>query len=207
MATYNFDEAVSSWIKKRHGWKIKSEWIKATAGVVPAITTAVQAFTKEGDGVIIQSPVYYPFKQRCIYYNNRKAVENPLIFNGSSYEMDFDDLGKKVSDPNNKLLILSSPHNPVGRVWRREELKKLIDICVRHKVIIFSDEIHSDLILGKNKHTTIGEISNKVLDYLIVAYSPSKTFNLAGLKASVIIIPNEKLRRIFQDQINKNEAA
>ncbi|GEA33718.1 MalY/PatB family protein [Clostridium diolis] len=202
----DFCNAVSKWIERRHNWKIDNNWIVSTPGIVSAVTYAVQAFTNEGEGVIIQTPVYYPFKNRCINYNNRKVIENPLIFNGASYNIDFDDLEEKASDHKNKLLILSNPHNPVGRVWSEDELKRLIDICIKHNVIIFSDEIHSDLILKGNKHIPAGKVSDEVLDYLVAGYSASKTFNLAGLKASAIVVPNEKLRKLFKNIIAKNEA-
>lgn len=201
-----FDAAVSRWLKKRLDYEIEDDWIIATPGVVAAVTYAVQAFTNESDGVIIQTPVYYPFKQRCINYNKRMPVENRLLFDGERYTIDYDDLEKKASDPNNKLFVLCNPHNPVGRVWTKEELEKIVDICLRKKVLIFSDEIHSDLILEGYKHFPTGKISKEASDILIAAYAPSKTFNLAGLKASAIIIPNSQLREQFNEVIRKNEA-
>lgn len=195
--------ALVHWIGKRHDWNIKEEWIVPTQGIVPAVTYAVQAFTNEGDGVIIQPPVYYPFRNRCIQYNNRKVVENPLLFDGKDYTMDYHDLEEKAKDPNNKLLILCSPHNPVGRVWKEEELKKVIEICEKYNVLIFSDEIHSDLILHNNKHIPVGKLGGS--DILITAYAPTKTFNLAGLKASAIVIENKSLRNQFKRILDKNE--
>jgi cystathionine beta-lyase len=195
--------AVQDWLKRRHGWEIDKRWIVTTSGVVPAVTYAVQAFTEPGDGVIIQTPVYYPFKNRCIKLNNRIAVENPLIEEDGVYSIDFEDFEKKASDKNTKLFILCSPHNPVGRVWSRDEIEKMVEICRKHDVLIFSDEIHSDLIMHGSKHTATGSVSNS---NLISAYAPSKTFNLAGLKTSVIIIPDIEIRKRYMNRISANEA-
>ena len=199
-----FDSAVKGWLSKRHGWEIDESWVVNTQGVVPAVTYAVQAFTEEGDGVLIQTPVYYPFKDRCIRFNNRRAVENPLIYKDGKYEIDFEDFEKKAADERTKLFILCSPHNPVGRVWTKDELKRLADICERNGVLIFSDEIHSDLIMPGSKHTPTGSIAKP--DRVIAAYAPSKTFNLAGLKTSAIVIPDRYIRETYQRQIRKDEA-
>lgn len=199
-----FDTAVKNWISQRHGWKIENEWIVASQGIVPAVTYAVQAFTDEGDGVLIQPPVYYPFKDRCIKFNNRQAVESPLLLKNGRYEIDFNDFEKKAAQSNTKLFILCSPHNPVGRVWTADELKRIIEICERNDVLIFSDEIHSDLIMKGYKHTATGLLEKK--GRTISAYSPSKTFNLAGLKTSAIIIPDQKIREKYQQQIKIDEA-
>lgn len=200
----SFDDAVSGWLKRRHGWEIENSWITATQGVVPAVTYAVQAFTNEGDGVLIQTPVYYPFKDRCIKFNNRKTIESPLILKNGRYEIDFDDFEKKASDKNTKLFILCSPHNPVGRVWTKKELEKIAKICERHNVLVFSDEIHSDLIMPGYKHIPFGTAAKKPF---IAAYAASKTFNLAGLKTSAIVIPDWKTRSDYIRQIKKNEAS
>ena len=200
----SFNNAVKYWLKKRHGLEITDESIVITQGVVPAITYAVQAFTNEGDGVLIQPPVYYPFKDRCITYNKRKAVENPLIEKDGVYTIDFEDFEKKASDQNTKLFILCSPHNPVGRVWSKEELEKISDICQRHNVLIFSDEIHSDLIMKGFKHTpTLLAAENK---NIISAYAASKTFNIAGLRTSVIVIKDKEIREKYVAQMKADEA-
>ncbi len=200
-----FDNAVKHWLFKRHGIEIEDKWIVAAQGVVPAITYAVQEFTDEGDGVIIQPPVYYPFKDRCIRYNNRIAIENLLILKDGKYEMDFEDFEKKAADERTKLFILCSPHNPVGRVWSREELLRIVEICKRNNVLIFSDEIHSDLIMEGYKHTPTYAVSGGYKN-IISAYAPSKTFNLAGLKTSAIIVPNDELRKRYIKRISINKA-
>ena len=197
-----FDDAVKNWLIKRHNFSIEDEWVVATQGVVPAVTYAVQAFTNEGDGVLIQPPVYYPFKDRCIKYNKRIAVENQLILKNGKYEIDFDDFEEKAKAA--KLFILCSPHNPVGRVWTAWELEKMIDICRKENVIIFSDEIHSDLIMRGYKHVPTALVSGG--SGIITAYAPSKTFNLAGLKTSAIVISDESLRKKFKEQIKTDEA-
>lgn len=201
----SFDLAVKNWLFKRHGWEIEEEWIVAVPGVVGAVTHAIQALTEEGDGVLIQTPVYYPFKDRCISLNKRAAVESPLVINNGAYEIDFSDFEKKASGKNTKMFILCSPHNPVGRVWRPEELRRLAEICQRNNVLIFSDEIHSDLIMRGYKHTASGLVTE--YKNLISAYAPSKTFNLAGLKTSAIIVPDRELRNRYISRLKINEAA
>jgi len=201
----SFDKAIMDWINKRHGWKLSGKWIVPTAGIVPAITYAVQAFTQEGEGVIIQPPVYYPFKE-VITKNNRKTVENPLIFDDKSehYEIDFEDLERKVKDPNNKLFILCNPHNPMGRVWSEADLRKIGELCLKNGVLVFSDEIHSDLIFKGHKHTPLGMLDESLNENLITAYSASKSFNLAGLLTSAIIIANEEIRKKYINQLEIN---
>jgi len=201
----SFDNAVMDWIDKRHGWKLSKEWIIATAGIVPAVNYAIQAFTQQGEGVIIQPPVYYPFKQ-VITNNKRRTVENPLIFDDKSehYEIDFEDLERKVKDPNNKLFVLCNPHNPMGRVWSEEDLRKIGELCLNNGVLVFSDEIHSDLILKGYKHTPLGMLDERMNQNVITAYSASKTFNLAGLQSSAIIIANEEIRKKYINQLEIN---
>jgi len=201
----SFDKSVIDWINKQHGWQLKKEWIVATAGVVPGIAYTIQALTQAGDGVIIQPPVYYPFKQ-TIQRNERIVVENPLIFDeqNRTYEIDFADFERKVKDPKNRLFILCNPHNPVGRVWSEADLRKLAELCQENDVLIFSDEIHSDLILKGFKHIPLGSLTSEINQNLITAYSASKTFNLAGLQASVMVIANEKIRRKYIKQLEKN---
>lgn len=201
----SFDKAVIDWIVKRHGWTLQREWIVATAGIVPAITYTIQALTKEGEGVIIQPPVYYPFKQ-CIERNNRKTVENSLKLDNENYqyEIDFADLETKIKDPNNTLLILCNPHNPIGRVWAEADLKKIGELCLDNGVFVFSDEIHSDLVFKGYNHTPLGKLDENINAITITAYSASKTFNLAGLQTSAIIIPNKEIRKKYKSQLEKN---
>lgn len=200
-----FDEAIIGWIKKRYEWSADPSWVVAAAGVVPAMVYAMQAFTKEGDGVIIQPPVYHPFKQSII--NNKRAVsENALLYDGEAYTIDFNDFEKKASDPKNKMFILCNPHNPVGRVWGEEELRRLGEICVENDILVFSDEIHADLIFKGFKHIPLGKVNEDFEKNTITAYSPSKTFNMAGLRTSVVIIPDEKKRMQYKRQLAKNAA-
>ena len=201
----SFDDAFIRWVKKRHDLDMMAESLVITQGVVPAITYAVQAFTNEGDGVLIQPPVYYPFKDRCITYNKRKAVESPLIEKDGSYTIDFEDFERKARDENTKLFILCSPHNPVGRVWTEAELRRIVEICQKHHVLIFSDEIHSDLIMEGFKHTPTLKIAGT--ENIITAYAASKTFNLAGLRTSIVVIPDESIRQKYMAQIRADEAA
>ncbi len=198
--TEDYYNAVINWMKRRHNWDIKKEWIRLSAGVVTAFYAAVRAFTEPGDGVIIMTPVYYPFFA-SIEQNDRTLAENPLIKNGSRYEIDFKDLEEKAQDQKNKILLFCSPHNPVGRVWEKEELEKVADICLRNDVLILSDEIHNDLIMPGYKHTVMAKLSDEVKDNIIVCTAPSKTFNLAGMQTSNIIIPDEHLREIYTKEV------
>lgn len=191
--TNEYLDAVVNFMKRHHDWSINKEWIVPAPGVVPALAHAIRGFTESGDGVIIMSPVYYPFFS-CVEMNHRVIVENPLINNGEKYEIDFDDLEIKASNPKNKILLFCSPHNPVGRVWKKEELIQLVDICLKHDVLIISDEIHFDLIMPGYKHTVLATISEEIENRCIVCTAPSKTFNLAGMQTSNLIIKNEELR-------------
>lgn len=202
--TESFFVAIQKWIRKRHGWNVNREWLDFSPGVLPGISACVTAFTQPGDKIIIQSPVYYPFFN-IIRNNGRQLVENKLIRNDVYYTMDFDDFEKKASDPQTKMLILCSPHNPVGRVWEREELERLKEICERNGVIVVSDEIHSDLILGDKKHVPYGMIDSSCESKCVMFYAPSKTFNLAGLHTSVAVIPNPKMHAEYQTEMRKKQ--
>ncbi|MEG1338846.1 MalY/PatB family protein [Cetobacterium sp.] len=198
MPTTKYYESLNYWYSKRYKWNLEKDWIVTTPGVVPALHYIVQAFSKEGDGVIIQTPVYYPFK-KSIENNKREVVENRLIERDREYFIDFEDLEEKTKNPKNKIMILSSPHNPVGRIWKKEELEKIGEICLRNNVLLISDEIHSDLILFNNKFISFGNLSESFLNHSIVCTAPSKTFNLAGLQTSNIIIPNEDIRNTLKN--------
>lgn len=200
--TEGFLNAVCGWMKRRHHWEVKPEWIVNSSGVVSAFFTAIRALTNPGDGIIINSPVYYPFYS-AIEQNDRKVVKNSLINDGTTYVIDYDDLERKAKDPNNKVLLFCSPHNPIGRVWQKEELEKVADICLRNHVLIISDEIHHDLIMPGFKHTVFATLSEEVANQMIVCTAPSKTFNLAGLQTSNIIIPNEEIREAYQKESAK----
>lgn len=193
----SYYEAIINWMKNHHGWNVKKEWIILNPGVVMAVSALIRTFTHPGDKVVIQKPIYYPFF-KCIENNGCHIVDNPLKFDGDRYEMDFEDLDVKLSDPRVKLMILCSPHNPTGRVWTREELIKVGKLCLKHNVLIISDEIHSDLVYKEYKHTPFAYISQEFRDASITCTAPSKTFNLAGLQTSNIIIPNEKLRKEYK---------
>jgi cystathionine beta-lyase len=199
----NYYNAIINWYKKRHNWEIEKDWIVFTPGIVPAVNYIIQSFCKTGDKVIIQNPVYYPF-EKAIMNNGAKVVLNPLKLENDKYVMNYDDLEEKVKDPRVKIFILCSPHNPVGRVWTKEELQKVGEICLKNDVIVLSDEIHSDLIMKENVHTPFGSISKEFRDNVILCSAPSKTFNLAGLQVSNIIIPNEKLRNEYKIILENN---
>ena len=203
MPTDAYLNAVCSWMHKRHDWEISKEWIIGSPGVVNAFFLAVKAFSDEGDGIIIQTPVYYPFKT-AIERNKRTLVKNPLLFTGSTYVIDYDDLELKARNPRNKVLLFCSPHNPVGRVWTPEELARIGEICLRNQVLIISDEIHFDLIMPGHKHTVFARLSANLANNMMVCTAPSKTFNLAGLQTSNIIIPNPKIRSRYVEEMMLN---
>jgi cystathionine beta-lyase len=189
-------EALMQWMEKRYSWAPQREWISTSPGVVAALFMLVRALTEPGDRIIIQPPVYRPF-----YYvassNGCELLENPLYYDGQKYRMDLEQLRQQV-DPRVKLLILCSPHNPVGRVWSKEELVALGQFCLEHEITIISDEIHSDLVLPGNKHTVLTSLSKELEQNMIVCNAPSKTFNIAGIPASNVIIANESLRRAYR---------
>ena len=193
--------ALKNWFKSRHDFEIEEDWVVNTPGVVFAIATAIKAFSKEGEGVLIQKPVYYPFFN-TIKALNRKVVNSPLFLENGRYQIDFEDFEEKIKSQNVKIFILCSPHNPGGRVWRHAELEKISQICLKHKVLVIADEIHSDIVF-QGSHTVFSSLSEENAQNTILCTSPSKTFNLAGLQFSNIIIKNEKLRAAFQSEIDK----
>lgn len=197
--TDGYYEAVVGWMKRRHRWSIQKEWILGCDGVVPAFHNAVKAFTKPGDGVILMVPSYYPF-YRSIHNNHRKLVETQLIDNNGHYEINFDELESLAKNPNNKMLLFCSPHNPVGRVWTREELERVGRICIDNDVLILSDEIHFDLIMPGYEHMCFASLSKEFEQNCIVCTAPSKTFNLAGMEISNIVIPNDKIREVYRTE-------
>ncbi|MFW9853771.1 MAG: MalY/PatB family protein [Candidatus Thorarchaeota archaeon] len=197
-----YSDSVINWFRRRHGWSINKKWIVFSPGVVPAVTYMVQRFTQPGDHVIIQHPVYHPF-MHLIEHNGRQIVSNQLKMSGSRYQMDFEDLEEKAKDPRSKLFILCSPHNPVGRVWSKDELYRLGDICLENNLLVIADEIWCDLILPGHQHTPFASISEKFAQNSITCTSGSKTFNLAGLQNSNILIPNDRLREDFKIQMEK----
>ena len=197
--------AVMRWMEKNHNWKTKREWIVKTPGVVFALGAAVKAFTNPGDAVLIQNPVYYPFTN-IILDNDRKLIDNTLIYDPEqtpAYRIDYEDFERKIEQNHVKLFILCNPHNPVGRVWTRDELQQLGEICLRHNVIVVSDEIHNDFIYPGYEHTVFANVDPRFAEFTVTCTAPSKTFNLAGLQISNIFIPNEKMREAFQKEIDK----
>lgn len=194
-------EAVAGWMKRHHDWEVKSEWLVKTPGVVFALATAVRAYTKEGDSILIQQPVYYPFSE-VIKDNGRVVVSNDLYLGEDNrYHIDFEDFEKKIVEHHVKLFLLCNPHNPSGRVFSREELERLGDICLKHGVLVAADEIHHDFIF-EGKHTVFASIKKEYEENCIICTSVSKTFNLAGLLISNIFIPNKTLRDQFRRELD-----
>lgn len=197
-------KAITDWTERHYGWKIKKEWIVFTAGVVNGLYSAVKAFSHPGDDVVLQPPVYYPF-YAAIKNTGRQVLHNHLKFDGNHYTMDFDgllDLFKQRTTfplhiPRVKMLMLCSPHNPVGRVWTKEELQTLGEICLKNKCIILSDEIHCDLLVKGVKHTVTSTLSEELQQQTVTFMSASKTFNIAGLTTSFVVIPNDDLRQEY----------
>ncbi|TJY41032.1 pyridoxal phosphate-dependent aminotransferase [Cohnella pontilimi] len=198
--TPEYAEAVSGWLKRRHGWEIQHDWIsQSSPGVVTALSMSIYTFTEPGDKVILQAPVYYPFYD-VIKMHGREVVENTLVLREGRYEVDFDLLEQQAAD-GAKLLLLCSPHNPGGRVWTREELTRIGDICVRHGVLVVADEIHHDLVLRGHKHTPFASIKEEFAQISLTCIATSKTFNLAGLQSACVIIPNAELRRRYNQAL------
>lgn len=193
----SYNESIVKWVDRRYGWKIKSEWLMFSPGVIPAISMIINELTNENDKIMIQEPVYSPFNS-VVKQNKRELVISPLVkLKDGNYVMDYEDIEAKIKDV--KMFILCNPHNPVGRVWSKEELKRLGDICLKHNVLVISDEIHSDIILKNNKHIPFGSISEAFAQNSITCMAPTKTFNIAGLQTSQVILPNEKYYKILDD--------
>jgi len=191
----SFYEAVIAWVRSRHNWNITRDWMLFCPGGVSALNLSVMSFSSPGDKVIVQTPVYYPFLM-AIKNNDRELLCNKLLFKDGRYAMDFNDLETHMA-AGAKLLILCSPHNPVGRVWRREELVSLAELCKKYHVVLVSDEIHSDLVYTDHKHVPVASLSEQLLHSTVTIMAPSKTFNLAGLSTCSVIIPGSKLRNLF----------
>lgn len=194
-ATDAYYESVQDWMERRHGFRPPREWFVEFPGVVPALREMVRVFTRPEDSVLILTPVYYPFRA-VVRGNHRTLVESELIDTGTSYDIDFADVERKLAQPEVTLMILCSPHNPVGRVWSRAELVRLCELCKKHEVFLLADEIHFDLILPGYQHTSVATLT-EYLDNMAICTAPSKTFNLAGLQTSNIFIPNEQKRQLL----------
>lgn len=192
----SYYQAVLSWMQKRHNFDIKKEWIVPTQGVITGLRLAIQTFTQVDDNILIMKPVYYPF-DRSINITDRKIIECPLILENNHYECDFELFEKQIVENDVKMFILCNPHNPVGRVWTKEELQKMGDICKMHHVYVASDEIHMDFIHPGHKHIPFFEVDETFKDFSIVCTSPSKTFNIAGIQVANMIIANDEIREKF----------
>ena len=193
-------KSVCFWQKERNNLEVNPKWISVIPTVVAGINVAIRTFTNEGDGIIIQQPVYDPF-EKIVVRSGRTVVNNRLKSENNYYTMDYELLEKQAKDPNNKLMVLCSPHNPVGRVWKEEELRRVMDICIRNNVLVVVDEIHSDLIFYNNKFYSLLALDKSYADHVIMLTSPGKTFNVAGLKTAVSIIPDEAKKKEFDKMI------
>jgi cystathionine beta-lyase len=199
----DFYRSIIEWLDKLHGWKVKSEWISFIPGVVKGIAYIVEYFSQKGDKIIIQPPVYHPFRIVPTKLN-REVVNNPLKLVNGVYEMDFEQL-ESIIDDKCKILILSNPHNPAGIVWSEDTLKKLASICSKNNILVISDEIHSEMVYPSHTHIPFAAVSEEASDCSITLSAPSKTFNIAGIVSSYIIIPNNKLRNNFYSYLSAGE--
>lgn len=197
----DYFQAVANWYRTYFGWHVEKKWLVKTPGIVFAIGVAIQALTEEGDAVMIQQPVYYPFSE-VVKDSGRKLVNNALVLKDGHYEIDFEDFEHKIIEEKVKLFVLCSPHNPVGRVWTKEELLQIGEICLKYGVKVVSDEIHSDFVYGDRKHYVFATVDSRFEEFSIICTAPSKTFNLAGLQASNIFIPNVQIRKAFRKQMS-----
>lgn len=186
-------EAIQQWLKKRHGWNIDQQWLTYSPGVVTSLHILVQSLTEQGDQVMIQTPVYPPFYS-AVNHHNRTLVKNPLKLVNGRYEIDFEDFEARLKN-GVKLFILCSPHNPVGRVWTKQELRNMAELCIQYGATIVSDEIHGDLIYEGYEHIPVASLSDEISQHVVTCMSPSKTFNLAGLQASYLITREENLKK------------
>ncbi len=205
--TDSYFDALLGWYARRHQWSIDQTHIESCPSVLNAVSILINQHSEKGDGVITQTPVFFEFRQ-VIRSNGRRIIKNPLLFENGRYQIDFADLEAKAAKPKNKLLILCNPHNPIGRVWTREELTRIGDICQRHNVLIIADEIHGDIAYPPHRYTPLASISDELAQITFTCLSPAKTFNIAGMVDAITVIPNETYRAQFHDfahryQINK----
>ena len=200
----SYYEAVCGWFRRRHGWTIDPAWIIYTSGVVPAVSAVIKALTRKGDKVLVQTPVYNCFFS-SIRNNGCEMVSSPLIYADRTFTIDFEDLERKAADPGVKLLLLCNPHNPAGRVWRRDELLRLGEICLRHGVTVVSDEIHCELVFAGHRYTPFASLGEEFLKNFVTCISPSKAFNIAGLQIANIVCADAAMRARIDRAINDNE--
>jgi cystathionine beta-lyase len=196
-----FHHAFIDWVSRRHSWELRKDWVLFSPGVVPALSMLVMAFTKPGEKVIVQPPVYHPFFS-VVEENGRHVVNNPLIRDGDTYRMDLDQL-RSVIDKRTRMILICNPHNPVGRAWSAEELRALAEVCLEKDILMVSDEIHCDLVLPGHSHVPLARLSDDIASRTITCMAPSKTFNLAGLATSHVIISDEKLRNAFSNTLER----
>lgn len=199
-------QAIIDWWKRKHTFSIEKEWLTFCAGVVPAVSSIIRKLTTVGENILVQTPVYSIFFNSIIN-NGRIALENPLIYQEERYEIDFEDLEKKLSNPQTSMMILCNPHNPIGKIWTKEELEKIGELCWKYHVVVISDEIHCDIIKPGNHYIPFASVSEKCKQNSITCIAPTKAFNLAGLQTAAIIVPNENLRNKVNRGINTDEIA
>lgn len=197
----SYFKSIIDWLHTRHQWDIQKEELSFSPGVVPGFTLAILAYSNPGDKVVIQPPVYFPFFQ-AVTDNKRELLYNQLLEKDNYYTIDFEDLETKLSDPKAKILLLSSPHNPVGRVWSKEELGKMTILCAKYDVVLLSDEIHCDLVFKEHEHTPAATTNEQAKELCVTFMAPSKTFNMAGLSTSFLIIQNEELKKKYEAVLN-----
>ena len=202
MVTDSYFDAVRNWFSSRFDWEVERKWLVTTPGVVFALSAAVKAFTEPGEGVLIQRPVYYPFTE-VVENNGRVVVNSSLRYDKGSYAIDYEDLEAKLARDDVKLMLICSPHNPVGRVWTRNELSKVCRLCLKYNVKMVSDEIHADFVFSNREHVPLASLSEQVRENCVVCTAPSKSFNLAGLQISNIFIPNRDMRHAFRRELEK----
>lgn len=203
LPTNAYLEAVVNWQRKRHGVAIQKEWIVNTPGIIAALNAGLRTVTEEGDGVIIFRPVYYPFSL-AIDDNARNEVNVPLIDDNGYYTIDFEQFEKAAANPNNKVLVFCNPHNPVGRVWQREELERIAEICLKHELYVISDDIWNDIMMPGFSHTYLADVNPEITPYIMTFTAASKSFNLAGMLTSNIIIADENLRERFTEELMRS---
>jgi len=195
----SYYEAIQNWMQNRFSWQIEKEWIVPCYGVVPSLNFIISAYSQKGDGIIIQTPIYPPFVS-SVKHKKRRVLDNTLLYENGRYHIDFEDFENKAKEA--KLFLLCSPHNPSGRVWNKEELEKIIDICIDNDVLIISDEIHADVVYEKT-HYTVGNF-DRMMHRCVILNAPSKTFNVAGLNTSYAIIPDRRLRQAYRLEQDKS---
>ena len=199
-----WNEAIKSWWQRRHNVSLENEWMCFCTGVIPAISTAIRRFSSPGDQILVQAPVYHVFFN-CIKNNGREILSNDLVYKNGSYEIDFDDLEAKLAQPLTTMMLLCNPHNPIGKIWDKETLKKIGELCYKHDVLVISDEIHCDITDPGLNYVPFISVSDECKNNSITCISPTKAFNIAGLQSSAVVTPNEKIRSRLNAAINYDE--